>query len=440
MRIGIDGYNLAMPNGTGIATYGRMLADTLQSMGHQVDGVFGLDVTGPPDQRETLFHDRLARPEDQRTRRKGLRRKTGRLWSTMRAAQGLEALRVPTGTVDTRALAGSMPAFDALWSCGGLFERAHAYFRATGRFVRLRLDDPPAVMHWTYPVPVVLEGACNIYTLHDLVPLSLPFATLDDKRRYRSLVAGCVSRANAICTVSEASRHDIIRMLGADPARIVNTYQVSSIGTDLAAEHPDESARKVEAIFGLPRDGYFLFFGAIEPKKNLGRLIEAYLSLGTETPLVIVAGRSWQSEAELVLLPRADDPDSPRHAHLERRIIQIDYLPRHLLLRLLRGARALTFPSLYEGFGLPVHEAMLLGVPVLSSLTGSVPEIAGDAALLVDPYDVAAIAAGLHLLDSDDGVRRSLAARGKAQASRFSIDNYRNALDDLYHRALSTMP
>lgn len=434
MRVGIDGYNLAMANGTGIATYGRILAETLRSMGHQVDGVFGLDVSGPSGDRETLFYDRLARPVPYRLRRKGVRRAV----STLAMARGARALPVPTGVVETAGLGTRLPFFDRLWSSAHLFERAHAYFRATGRFVRLRIDSPPDIMHWTYPVPVVLEGAKNIYTLHDLVPLRLPFATLDEKRHYRALVAACVARADRICTVSEASRRDIVELLGANPGAVTNTYQTSPIEPDLLAESPDESARKIEALFGLKRGGYFLFFGAIEPKKNLGRLLEAYLSLNLETPLVIVAARSWQSEAELILLPRADDVASPRHAHLERRIIQIDYLPRHLLMRLLRGARALTFPSLYEGFGLPVHEAMLLGVPVLSSRTASIPEIAGDAAILVDPCDVVAIGEALSRLDSDDGLRADLAIRGPRQGEKFSEDWYRRALDALYRETMST--
>ena len=433
MRIGIDGYNLAMPHGTGIATYGLMLARTLHAMEHRVDGIFGLDISGPVDQRETLFYDRLARPSERRSRRKGL----GRLLSTFGAARGLEMRQVPSGTVDTRALARLLADFDTLWSSGHLFERAHAYFRATGRFARLRMPNPPDIMHWTYPIPVVLEGARNVYTLHDLVPLRLPFATLDEKRVYRSLIDGCALHADAICTVSEASRHDILDLLAIDPDKVVNTYQVSPMESEILDEDPDESARKIDAIFGLPKNGYFLYFGAIEPKKNLGRLIEAYLSLGTETPLVIVAARSWQSEAELVLLPRADDTASPRHAHLERRIIQIDYLPRHLLMRLLRGARALAFPSLYEGFGLPVHEAMLLGVPVLSAKTGSLSEVVGDAGVLVDPYDIAAISAGLRRLDEDPALRARLSDRGMIQASRFSSDRYQSALSALYRKALS---
>lgn len=432
MRVGIDGFNLAMPHGTGIATYGAMLARTLRARGHGVDGVFGLDIAGPVEQRETLFYDQLARPHPWRTRRRGPRRAL----AVLAAARGLEALRVPSGTVDTRALDHRTAMFDSLWSCPHLFERAHAYFRATGRFVRLRMAAPPAVMHWTYPLPVTLLDARNVYTLHDLVPLRLPFATLDEKRQYRALVSACAARADAIATVSLTSAADIAELLGVAPARIVNTYQVSSMDPALIEEPAATAAATIETTFGLPRHGYFLYFGAIEPKKNIGRLIEAYLSLGTDTPLVIVAGRAWQSEAELVLLPRADDPDSPRHAHLERRIIQIDYLPRHLLMRLLRGARALAFPSLYEGFGLPVHEAMLLGAPVLASATGALAEVAGDAALLVDPYDVGAIAAGLRALDTDPARRADLSRRGQAQAARFSVERYGDALDALYARAM----
>ena len=433
LRIGIDGYNLAMPWGTGIASYGRSLVETLTAMGHETDGIFGLDVAGPVREREALFYDRLARPPKHTINKFGIRRAT----TIARMLRGPVAQLVPPGGVDTRPFAERMPRFDRLWSSPFLFERAHAYFRTTRQFVRLRIPQPPAVMHWTYPVPVVLEGARNIYTIHDVVPLRLPSATLDDKRQFRALVQGCIKHAAQLCTVSETSRRDIVDLFDVNPDHVSNTYQISSIDDDLLAENPAESARLIEALFGLKRDGYFLFYGAIEPKKNLGRLIEAYLSLELDTPLVIVAGRSWQSQPELVLLPRADDLASPRHAHLERRIIQIDYLSRHLLLRLLRGARALTFPSLYEGFGLPANEAMLLGVPVLAADTASLPEIAGDAALLVDPYDVPAIASGLRRLDTDAGLRAELAKRGPVQAERFSPARYKMHLADLYDRTMS---
>lgn len=432
MRIAIDGYNFALPNGTGISTYGMMLARTLHSMGHEVDGVFGLDVAGPVAHRETLFYDRLARP----TRRP---RKVKRLLATLRMATGATSFRVPPGGVEARSLEHRIPRFDRLWSSPDLFERAQDYFRLTGRFTEVQMESPPDIMHWTYPVPVRVKGARNIYTLHDLVPLRLPFATLDEKRQYRALVMGCVARGDHICTVSEASRTDIIDMLGADPAKVSNTYQISSIDPAVLAEDAAVSAQTINALFGLKPQGYYLFYGAIEPKKNLGRLIEAYLSLRLNAPLVIVAAKSWQSAAELVLLPREDDPSGPRHEHLRDRILQIDYLPRHLLLRLLRGARSLVFPSLYEGFGLPVLEAMSLGVPVVSSVTSSIPEIAGDAAILVDPYTVAAIADGIGRVDADPALRKGMSARGTARAAVFDEAAYQRALGLMYTNVLGAV-
>ncbi len=433
LRVGIDGYNLAMPHGTGIATYARMLANTLRSMGHGVEGFFGLDVTGPADQRQTLFYDRLARPS---LPAKVWHRRWREKMATLRLASGARADAVGSGVVDTRAFADKLPHFDQLWSSPRLFERAHAYFKMTGRFVRLNIENPPDVMHWTYPLPIFLNGARNIYTLHDLVPLRLPFGTLDDKRFYRALLDGCIRHADHICTVSEASRIDIEQILSIAPDKISNTYQISSIVDAVLNRNVFEHGTLLESTFGLKPDGYFLFFGAIEPKKNLGRLIEAYLSLETKTPLVIVASGAWQSHAELVLLPMAGDVAGPRHANLENRVIQIDYLPRHLMMTLLRGARALVFPSLYEGFGLPVHEAMQLGVPVLSSNIAAIPEVAGDAAILVDPYDVAAIAEGLLRLDHDGALRTDLAARGRIKAAEFSVEHYQSALTLLYERAL----
>ncbi|MET3713209.1 glycosyltransferase involved in cell wall biosynthesis [Sphingomonas trueperi] len=405
------------------------LAHTLRSMGHAVEGVFGIDVAGPAAHREALFYDRLARPA---RRPKGLKR-----WlSATRLATGAASFRVSSGGVDARSLAHRLPHFDALWSSPDLFERAQDYFRLTGRFTELQIASPPDIMHWTYPVPVRVKGARNIYTLHDLVPLRLPFATLDEKRLYRALVGTCVAQGDHICTVSEASRADIIELLHADPGKVSNTYQVSTIDPAVIAEDAAVSAETISALFGLAPQGYYLFYGAIEPKKNLGRLIEAYLSLRLKAPLVIVAAKSWQSSAEVVLLPREDDPSGLRHEHLRDRVVQIDYLPRHLLLRLLRGARALVFPSLYEGFGLPVLEAMSLGVPVLSSTTAAIREIAGEAAILVDPYVVAEIADALARVDADAALRQSLATRGIARAAAFSESAYQRALAEMYSKVL----
>ena len=438
-RIGIDGYNLAMPHGTGVAQYGRTLARTLSDGGYGVEGLFGIDPGRDPALRETLFFDQLGRPPAELP----LAERRARVWRRALAAiNPLAAARaedVPlTGRVETRALDERLPPFDRIVTAPLLFDIAHRHFRHYGRFLPVRMTRPPAIMHWTYPVPVELVGARNVYTLHDLVPLKLPFTTLDAKQAYRRLVGQCLARAAALSTVSEASRVDLTTEFGCPPERINNCYQASPPPPGWSAGSREADGAEIACLFGLVPGAYFLFLGAVEPKKNIGRLLEAYLSLGTETPLVLVGGRSWASEGELLLLP--DDADGIARMRLNRRVIRLPHLPRRLLLKLVHGARAVLFPSLYEGFGLPVLEAMQLGTPVLTSNTSSLPEVAGDAALQVDPYDVRAIAAGLRALDTDPALRGRLAAAGPVQAERFSTARYLERLDRFYQAVLAAEP
>lgn len=423
--IGIDGYNLALPHGTGVATYGFALAEAIRALGLGLDGVFGIPVGRDPMIRDVLFYEAIGRGITRQSP-KWLRPAIDR-WALMK---GLPVYQVSDrGLVERRGFTDRLPAFDRLYSIAQLFDRADMHFRQTRRFLPIEVPDPPAIMHWTYPVPIVLRGSRNIYTLHDLVPLKLPFATLDTKRFYHRMIARCVEDADHIVTVSESSRNDVLEMFGAAPERITNTYQHAPV--------PEaDGGEDVTSVFGLRPGGYFLYFGAIEPKKNIGRLIEAFLSTETQTPLVIVGARAWQKDQELRLMEtigRAGGAGA-------RRIIQLDYLPRRLLMQLVARARAVVFPSLYEGFGLPVLEAMQLGVPVLTSTMGSLPEVAGDGALMVDAYDVPGLAAAIRRMDRDASLRASLAARGRLQAERFSLDRHRRALHEVYTGVLATPP
>ena len=437
LDVGIDGYNLAMPKGTGIATYGLTLAAMLKEAGHRVTGVFGLDAGRDPAMREILFFDRIGQTPE--TTRKQRRRHSRHLsWTAINPLHVPHAAEVPlTGRVEKGSFAGRLPAFDRLVTSPFLFELAHRQFRLRNRFLRLTVDRPPAIMHWTYPLPIELVGAANIYTLHDLVPLKLPYTTLDGKQAYRALVAQCIARAAQVCTVSEASRADIIAEFGADPDKVFNTWQASPVHAALASDPADDAAI-VENIFGLRHRNYFLYFGAVEPKKNIGRLLEGFLSLDTATPLVMGGGRGWRSEEELKLLPTDEEAGTSRGRTIADRLIRLDHLSRELLLRLIRGARAVLFPSIYEGFGLPVLEAMQMGTPVLTSTTSSLPEVAGDAALLIDPYDARAIAAGIRALDEDADLRYRLATAGPVQAQTFSVERYGERIETLYARALQT--
>jgi glycosyltransferase involved in cell wall biosynthesis len=431
-RIFIDGFNLDLEQGTGIATYARTLSYRLAALGADVGVLYGTRAAPSLDPliREIAFFDsRVGAPPAWLRLLRDLRQ-------GMTAPLGRLASRVPiSGQVITRTFDARMPHFNELWNIQDLFRTAPAHFLWMNLRLKVRVPRPPDVMHWTYPLPLKSVGSRNIYTLHDLVPLRLPYTTLDIKRRYFRLCRMLVKRGDHIVTVSETSRNDIINLLGADPAKVTNTFQAVDIPAKFAAKPENLARAEVEGSTGLTWGGYFLFFGAIEPKKNVGRLIEAYLAAESPHPLVIVGKQAWKSEEELRLL----FDDNIRWLNEEngrlvtrRKIILLDYAPFRLLVSLIRGARAVLFPSLYEGFGLPALEAMSLGTPVLTSNTASLPEVVGDAALKIDPYDVQALAEGIRALDADSDLRGQLAEAGPRQAENFSLARYERRLAGLY--------
>ena len=292
-------------------------------------------------------------------------------------------------------------------------------------------------MHWTYPLPIRVPGARNIYTLHDLVPLRLPYTTLDNKRRYFRLHKLLARQADHIVTVSEASKRDIVSLLGVPEERVTNTYQAVDIPRKFTDVPLAQVAAEVAGSFGLEAGRYWLFFGAIEPKKNVGRMIQAFLASGVDGPLVIVGKKAWKSDTSCGCCSTTTSAGSCRTATALRtrhKIILLDYAPFRLLVNLIRGARAVLFPSLYEGFGLPALEAMLLGTPVITSNTASMPEVVGDAALTVDPYDVSALVDAIQAMDRDPALRARLAHDGPLRAALFSPERYAERLAALYGR------
>ena len=432
IRIGLDGFNMAMRRGTGVATYGRELSRTLGAMGYRVDVLFGMaiDDKAPDLLREILFFDQL---DSEKGRKAPMPMSPRWLREVLRAPIGLTAIEVPiTGRVIADSLAARLPQHDRVLNAPDLFDVANRYFRRTKRFLKVRVPNPPQIMHWTYPLPILLEGARNIYTMHDLVPLRLPYTTLDNKRNYLRLIHGCLRWGDHVCTVSEASRQDIISLFRVPPNRVTNTFQTAGLPEEIAAG--DDIAGWLSRLFDLSHKGYFLFYGAIEPKKNIGRMIQAYLASGLTTPLVIVGGRAWKAEGELRLL--IDNDGKP--ASTAKHVRMLNYLPAAWLGTLVRGAKAVLFASLYEGFGLPVLEAMQLGTPVLTSTTSSLPEVAGSAALLTDPYDPTAIAEALRRLDVEPELCQKLSEAGLQQAGKFTPERYAERLTALYDAVLAS--
>jgi glycosyltransferase involved in cell wall biosynthesis len=296
-----------------------------------------------------------------------------------------------------------------------LFREAQVFFNLHGCMLPVAFDEPPLVMHWTYPVPVYVVGARNLYTVHDLIPLTHPALTPIPADRHARILQAIVDRADLLVTVSEAVRTDIIERFGVDGERVVNTWQ--------AVDAPLQADPALPR--GLRSGRYFLFCGRVEARKNLAAVARAHARSGSELPFVIVGPclpGEERLEAELASFPG---------------VRRLAFLPRGELLGLMRRARALLFPTLVEGFGLPIAEAMTLGCPVLTSDIGPTTEVAGGAALLVAPDRVDAIAEAISRLEHDDSLCAALRVQGFKRARDFTPQRYARRLRALYARALS---
>lgn len=424
----IDGYNLGLEKGTGVATYARNLSYEMHNLGHSVSVLYGnpAGASRDPLLREIAFFD------GEHNSRSRMFHAMGQAFHALRAPFGHRAVEVPImGRVISRAFDARLPRYDTIVNAPEVFRRSRSGFDLWGQLGHVHLPERPDLAHWTYPLPIRVKGVPNLYTLHDIVPLRLPYTTLDNKRRYLSLLRKLKRTADHIVTVSECAKRDLIEIVGISPDRITNTYQSVEIPAKLRDKPEEQVAREVEGVVPVEYKDYYLFWGSIEPKKNIGRMIEAYLVSNVESPLVIIGAQAWKSEGELQLLNGIGEPGGKRAG---KRVLQLPYVPFSLLVSLIRGAKAALFPSLYEGFGLPALEAMTLGTPVICSNTASLPEIVGEAAVMIDPYDTVALTEAIRLIDADADLRAELTRRGLAQAERFSPAIYRERLNALYQR------
>jgi glycosyltransferase involved in cell wall biosynthesis len=435
-----DQSNVAYRMGTGVATYARNLATAARYAGFNVEALVSTDV------KVDLANPLLAEVQLFDVQREPLlpwlEPVTNAIRGVVRAPFGYRPRLLPRVGAVLQA-SGGAPAFDRTYVGARLFNVASAHFYVHGRFTNVTLPTAPTLFHATFPLPIRVAGCANIVTIHDLVPLRLPSMTLDNKRYFFRLIQRHLAEADHIVTVSEFSRQDIIALFGVQEARITNTYQAVTLPPGVVARSDDAIADQITNLFDLDPGNYYLFLGALEPKKNVGRLIDAYAASGSRRPLVIAGGQGWQNKADI---ERIEDTRFSNYQVTEntiskvKRVRRIPYLPLDQLVVLMRGARALLFPSLYEGFGLPVLEAMSLGTPVMTSNVTSLPEIAGDAALLVDPRDINAMAAAIRNLDNDTDLLSELSDRGRVRAQAFSMANYQVRLQNLYSMVLGTDP
>lgn len=234
-----------------------------------------------------------------------------------------------------------------------------------------------------------------------------------DNWRYRHHLPIAAKRADAIITVSECSRRDIVRFLGIQPERVHVT--IEGVRSGFRPLEDDATRRAVLERYGI-RQPYILYVGGLNARKNIGRLLEAFARVQPSHPdlaLVIAGERQWQTgEIDHVY----------RRLDLARLVHFTGYVDDADLPALYSGATGFIFPSLYEGFGLPPLEAMACGTPVITSNVSSLPEVVGDAALMVDPFDVSAIAGAISRLIADPTLCDCLRERGLRRAARFTWD------------------
>lgn len=291
------------------------------------------------------------------------------------------------------------------------------------------LVGPVDVFHGTnFLLSHPVRRAKRVVSIHDLTVMLFPqWHPAARVREMRAGLQASAAVADRIIAVSRYTKNDIVKHLAVESDRVTVVPLAVDPSLRPLPRHEIDAAL---APLGLAHGTYLLFLGTIEPRKNVGRLLDAMVGAGPDVgPLVLAGELGW-----------GNDVLGPRLAELARegRIRALGYVPEALRIKLLGGARALVYPSLYEGFGLPPLEAMACGTPVIASDVSSLPEVVGDAALLVNPLDVDALANAIKRLWHDETLRAELRSRGLVRARQFSWETTARLTLDVYAAALRT--
>jgi glycosyltransferase involved in cell wall biosynthesis len=304
------------------------------------------------------------------------------------------------------------------------------------RYLRIPVSLPLAVLqsgvdllHVQYTAPPVCFKPV-VTTIHDLSFEHLPeFYTPRERYLFHLAISFTARRAARILTVSEYSRQDLLTTYHLSPEKVVVTPD--AIGSQFGPVRDPEKITAVKKKYRIEKD-YLLSVGTLQPRKNIVRLIKAYDALRSSDDefahqLVIVGRKGWLYQ------------DIFRVAQGSRHLSDIlftGYVDEEDLPALYNGATAFVYPSIFEGFGLPVLEAMACGTPVVTSNSSSLPEVVGDAGLTVDPYDELAIQKAIQRVVFDEVLRQKLVKRGLAQAQKFSWQKTAEMTLNVYKQVL----
>ncbi len=270
----------------------------------------------------------------------------------------------------------------------------------------------------------------KVVTIYDLIPLMHPEWFNDKDQVVRQTIASIPPDAHVV-TISQATKDDFCTYTGFDPARVEPILLAAS--PDLFYPETNETRQQaVRQQFGIGDGPYLLSLATLEPRKNIDHLVRCFArlvesrDLPTTVNLVLVGAKGWLLDGLMAELAR--------NQQLKSRLIITGFVPDQDLAALYSGALAFVYPSLYEGFGLPPLEAMQCGLPVITANVSSLPEVVGDAALLVDPTDADALCDAMLTMVNKSDVRADLSARSLTRSTHFSWDKFVRQHVDFYKR------
>ena len=277
-----------------------------------------------------------------------------------------------------------------------------------------------------------IPARARAVTIHDLIPLLHPEWMYPTAEAEVRAIADSILPEDFVIAISRATAEDVTAVLGIPPDRIFVT-PLAAAKEVFYQEESSERIEEVKARYGIPSGEYLLSLCTLEPRKNLVHLLRSFHRLlRQEKPsalrLVLVGATGWKSDPVFALLQE--------HADLRSRVVLAGYVPDADLAALYSGARGFVYPSLYEGFGLPVLEAMQCGTPVIASDSTSLPEVVGDAGLLVPPTDADALSEALLRLATHDELAAELRRRSRSRAALFSWERTAEATVRAYEEML----
>ncbi|MEH2418600.1 glycosyltransferase family 4 protein [Nostoc sp.] len=271
----------------------------------------------------------------------------------------------------------------------------------------------PDILHGTNYSVYPCQNSLKVMNIYDLTFIKYPKYIDSMVKTYTERVKRCLQWTDLVLTISESSKKDIIEYLQVDPDKVYVTPLASRYYSNYLSEEIAQRLEK-QANYDFSKP-YLLFVSTIEPRKNINSIITAFNFLKEkykiEHQLILIGKKGWNYQPVFAAIENSPWGNQIHH---------LNYLSNELVALFYSKADVFVYPSHYEGFGLPVLEAMTLGAPVISSNTSSIPEVTGDAAILVDPNNPVQLAEAILKVISDSELRQELINKGKARAKLFS--------------------